>query len=69
MVWVDWFVARTPSPHRGLRGRSCVDVGSTSRASRARRAGSLGALHLFKRDVHYIVVDGKMQIVDEIFVK
>ncbi|MGO7394934.1 DEAD/DEAH box helicase [Rhizobium ruizarguesonis] len=26
---------------------------------------ALSALHLFKRDVHYIVVDGKVQIVDE----
>lgn len=47
--------ADLPAPPAGVTPRECAE--SLTQA--------LSALHLFRRDQHYVVIDGKVQIVDE----
>ena len=70
----DWFVVeRDRSIHITENGRARIaelarDLWGVWHSQRAREevtTRALSAIHLFERDKHYIVVEGKVQIVDE----
>ena len=75
LVEGDHYVIDVPARHvrvtpagQALAAERCAGLPGLFRARHAREqivAQALTALHMFQRDRHYIVVEGKVQIVDE----